>query len=499
MQSLTTGGGPGCFAERSNKSIVVTRIAGFCLVLAGAALAYADEPVDPGPRAGDVGAGGPYPTLNDDERAFFNAALDVFKEVDSVSGNMPGERGKGLGATFNSNSCASCHAEPAALGSSPHPDLGQVRADNPQVAMASLDRVKGQEQIIPSFIRRDGPVREARYIRNPDGSKDGGVHGLYTIAGRVDAPGCNLSQPDFETELASNNVIFRIPTPTFGMGLIENVPDDALVANLARYSYEKQALGIGGKLNRTGNDGTVTRFGWKAQNKSLLIFAGEAYNVEQGVSNELFPNERAAVDSCVFNTSPEDFTNPAPAAGAGNATSHSDTVNFAVAMRLSAPPSPTTSTESELRGAALFGNGQDPGIGCVLCHSDTLTTARSPFTGMSNVDIHPFTDMALHHMGPGLADFIDQGLAGPDEFRTAPLWGVGQRIFFLHDGRAGPPNGGLQNAIFAHRSTNPSCSDDQLYAADGTACRSEANRVIDHYEALSDSAQQDILNFLRSL
>jgi CxxC motif-containing protein (DUF1111 family) len=467
--------------------------------LAAAAAAHARESVDPGPRRGAVGAGGPYPTLNSDERAFFTAALGVFKEVDSVSGDITGESGKGLGPTFNSNGCASCHAEPAPLGGSPHPNLGRVRADNPQVAMASLDRATGQEQIVPSFIRRDGPVREARFIWNPDGSKDGSVHGLYTIAGRVDAPGCNLPQPDFDIELANNNVVFRIPTSLFGLGLIETVPDDALVANLARYASDKEDLGIGGKLNRSGNDGTVTRFGWKAQNKSLLVFAGEAYNVEQGVSNELFPNERAAIGGCGFNATPEDVTNAAPAAGSGGASAHADIVNFAVAMRLSAPPLPTTSTESELRGAALFGNGRDPGIGCVLCHTDTLTTGRSPFTGMSNVDIHPFTDMALHHMGPGLADYVDQGLAGPDEFRTAPLWGVGQRIFFLHDGRAGPPNGGLPTAIFAHRSTNPSCDDAQLFAADGTACRSEANRVIDRYEALSDSAQQDILNFLRSL
>src|SRR5439155_18917496 len=126
---------------------------------------------------------------------------------------------------------------------------------------------------------------------------DGGVHGLYTIAGRSDAPGCVLAQPDFDTELGNKNVIFRIPTPTFGTGLLEAVPDDALVANLAANADAKATLGIGGALNRTGNDGTVTRFGWKAQNKSLLIFAGEAYNVEQGVSNELVPNERATADS----------------------------------------------------------------------------------------------------------------------------------------------------------------------------------------------------------
>jgi len=144
--------------------------------------------------------------------------------------------------------------------------------------MATLDRQPGQAQTVPSFVQADGPVREARFIRNPDGTKDGGVHGLYTIAGRIDAPGCNLAQPDFATQLANHNVIFRIPTPVFGLGLIENVPDLALQANLQSNRALKESLGIKGRFNTTGNDGTITRFGWKAQNKSLLIFSTEAYN-----------------------------------------------------------------------------------------------------------------------------------------------------------------------------------------------------------------------------
>ena len=86
-----------------------------------------------------------------------------------------------------------------------------------------------------------------------------------------DAPqGCNLTQPDFSN---SSNIIFRIPTPTFGLGLIEAIQDTTLVQNVAQSASAR--LGISGTLNRTGNDGTVTRFGWKAQNKSLLMFAGE--------------------------------------------------------------------------------------------------------------------------------------------------------------------------------------------------------------------------------
>src|SRR5207302_2158863 len=471
------------------------RLVPLCLLIAAAAHAQ----TDPGPRGGLPGAGGPSPGLNTDEISFFNAARARFQEVDSVSGGVTGEAGVGLGPTFNGNSCAQCHAQPDVGGTSPHPTLGQVRRPNPQVGLASLDRVPGKNQTVPSFIHSDGPVREARFIRNPNGTKDGGVHGLYTIAGRVDAPAaCTTAQPDFATQLANNNVIFRIPTPIFGMGLIENVSDDALIANVNSTASARQTTVIGGRFNTSGNDGTITRFGWKAQNKSLLIFASEAYNVEQGVTNEGFPNERALEPGCEINSTPEDHSNlhnPNTGGLTGTASEmSSDTVNFAAFMRLSAPPTATTSTTSELNGKSLFSS-----IGCNLCHSQTLQTEESPSTGQGSLNIHPFSDIAIHHMGPGLADGVSQGAAGPDEFRTAPLWGAGQRIFFLHDGRAGPGNGGLLKAIFEHHSKNLSCASGQVFTSDGVACESEANDVIEQFNGLSASQKQDILNFLRSL
>ena len=87
-------------------------------------------------------------------------------------------------------------------------------------------------------------------------------------------------------------------------------------------------------------------------------------------------------------------------------------------------------------------------------------------------------------MGPGLADGISQGQAGPDEFRTAPLWGLGKRAFFLHDGRTSD----LVVAIHQHRS-GPSAA----------TAASEANAVINNFDMLPDTSQQDLLNFLRSL
>ena len=418
---------------------------------------------DPGPRKGAAAAGGSFPGLNGNEQALFNQALQVLQEIDSVSGTIAGEPGSGLGPAFNGNSCTQCHAQPAAGGSSPGLNSPQNSVQNPQIALATLD---GATNTVPSFITPDGPMQEARFVKNANGTPDGGVHDLYTVQGRSDAPNCTLGQPDFATALSQNNVIFRIPTPMFGLGLVEATSDQALVANLQATTSARTSLGIGGSFNTSGNDGSITRFGWKAQNKSLLIFSGEAYNVEMGVANELFPNERSAVPGCVFNSSPEDFTH---ADG-----TLSDAVNFAVFARLSAPPTPVAQpTASMQNGAALFSS-----IGCALCHSPSLTTGQSPYTGMSNVTYNPYSDFALHKMGIDLQDGISQGAAKGNQFRTAPPWGLGQRLFFLHDGRTTD----LIQAIQAHNSSG-----------------SEANRVITKYNNLKASQKQDLLNFLRSL
>lgn len=461
---------------------------------------------DPGPRGGPAGAGSFFPTLDSQEQAFFNQTFARFQEVDSVSGTIAGESGVGLGPTLNGNSCAMCHAQPAIGGSSPGMTSPQNPIPNPQVALATLD---GAMNIVPPFITVDGPVREARFIAVSDengSALDGGVHDLYTITGRTDAPGCNLAQPDFAEQLEDHNVSFRIPTPLFGLGLVENTPDATLEANLDANHAAKAALGISGQFNTSGNDGTITRFGWKAQDKSLMIFAGEAYNVEQGVSNEVFPNERSAVPGCVFNPTPEDSTNivnPNDGTSVGTASvMSSDVVNFAAFIRLTAPPIPAPLSPSAQTGQTLFGT-----IGCALCHTPTLTTGASPFTGMSNVTYHPYSDFALHHMGSNLADGVVQGAAGPDMFRTAPLWGIGQRLFFLHDGRTS----NLLQAIEAHFSPGNVCVttlDYQQFNANDTYfqpytqtqnCGSEANSVIQNFNALTPQQKQDILDFLRSL
>jgi CxxC motif-containing protein (DUF1111 family) len=421
--------------------------------------------VDPGARGGPPGAGGPLPGLTPVQQQFFTATQDVFQEIDSVSGTVTGAPGSGLGPRFNADSCAACHQQPSIGGTSP--------TANPLFAIAAKG---GSSNTVPSFITTSGPIREARFIRNPDGSPDGGVHDLFVISTRVDAAGCNIVQPNFAAAVAAGNISFRIPTPVFGGGLVEAIPDGNLKSASVSISSPQAALGIAsGMFNTNGNDGTITRFGWKAQNKSLLIFAGEAYNVEQGVTNESFPNERDDTQGCRFNATPEDMTHltdPEPSNSPASDFS-ADTVNFAAFMRLSAAPTPAAATTTSIRG-----NNQFVNIGCGLCHIPQQTTGKSVLTGANLVTISPFSDFALHNMGFGLQDQISQGAANGQEFRTAPLWGLGQRLFFLHDGRT--PN--LLAAIQAHASTG-----------------SEANQVIRNFNLLSAADRQAILVFLRSL
>jgi CxxC motif-containing protein (DUF1111 family) len=442
----------------------------FALALACGVAAPAFAQTDPGPRGGSPGAGGPLAGLSTDEAAYFTAALGRFQEVDSVTGSLldapPGiQNGTGLGPRFNLNQCSGCHAQPAVGGSSP--------AVNPQVALATLD---GGKNTLPSFITANGPVREVRFISNPDGTPDGGVHDVFVITGRSDAVGCNIAQPDFPQAVRQHNAIFRIPTPVFGAGLVENVPDNNLVSAEAAQASLQSSLGIvSGDFNHSGNDGTITRFGWKAQNKSVIIFAGEAYNVEQGVTSELFPNERDTTAGCQFNQLPEDVTNMEDSGISGSPASDyaSDVVNFGAFMRLSAAPTPAPATASTTNGEKQFVNA-----GCAACHVTTQVTGQSVFTGASGVSIQPFSDFALHDMGDNLADNVSQGGASGRQFRSAPLWGLGQRLFFLHDGRSN----NLVDAIMQHRSRG-----------------SEANQVVRNFECLTKQQQQDVLNFLRSL
>ena len=452
-----------------NRSKLQILVATSALVCTGAFAdgSFARDPAvqDPGVRGGDPGAGEALPGLRGYETTYFDAGLDDFNEAEMLE--------EGFGPRFNLDGCGGCHAAPAVGGSSP--------AVNPQVAVASAF---GTRNTLPSFIKADGPVREARFKFTASGERDGGVHALFVINGRNDGTGnagnCRIRQDDFERQVARNNVIFRIPTPVFGAGLMEVIPDSVILANLNANSATKARLGISGRPNRSGNDGTVQRFGWKAQNKSLMVFSGEAYNVEMGISNELFQSERDENSDCQHAELPNDVST---LDGPSGVESVSGVEKFAFFMRFLAPPTASTTTPG---GSTSIANGKSAfmNVGCGQCHTPTLPTGNAAVPALRNQNANLFSDLGLHRMGPGLADNIVQGSAAGDEFRTAPLWGLGQRIFFLHDGRTKD----LAEAIQAHAS-----------GGNRQFGPSEANQVVAQFNALPARSRQDVLNFLRSL
>jgi len=409
----------------------------------------------------------------------------------------------GLGARHNADQCFGCHFQPTLGGSGgflvPNPGQGTpLPPENPMFRL--IPNRFGKRNVVPSFQQQFGPIREVRFKFRPDGTRDGGVHQLWVITGIMTdptIPNCNIAQPDFAAELAKGNLAFRIPLQMLGLGLIDSITDREILSRQAATASRRAPLGIAGHPNRSGNDGTISRFGWKAQNKSITMFAAEAYNVELGITNELFPTATEEDPACIGpqKSQPSDVVRMDNADN-GNQSFRNplhilpDWMQFQLLMRFTDAPKPDPNpSASAVQGKAVFS-----AIGCDLCHTPQMRTA--PVMNSLVLQDRPldlFSDLLVHHMGAGLADNIIQGLAGPDEFRTTPLWGVGQRMFFLHDGRTSD----LLAAIQAHFSpstlTSSGSGDNNGYPA------SEANAVIQRFNALSANDRQAILDFLRSL
>jgi len=548
------------------------------------------NPLTPADGAGNViGGGVAVPNGSGNLGATWFEALTVFETVAVVGpeAQTGGATFPGLGPSFNAVSCFQCHSQPTVGGSSPNKLTPGFPHGNPQIGdaptttqlQALTTAPAGFQPILATNSNGEGigPVREVRFpggfAGDPtnfiDPVQPGAVANLFVIQGRTDAPGaCAIGQEPFQTAIQNRNAIFRIPIPVFGEGFIENTDDHELRRNAGAASTLASNLGISGikfsVFNLSGNDQTISRFGWKAQNKSLLIFAGEASNVEMGVTNENFPNERTRGNGqCSPNFEPEDqtvappldnppsaplndtrtildiFNNPNFLGAAGVVSDISTNIeNFAIFMRLNGAPSQCNWNSgvdtngfakclaldaSAQRGQKAFGSldPRVPGsltsttadtnpataniktIGCVLCHSDFLTTTTSLAGTLNNANFHPFSDFALHTMDSTLADGVTQGSAGPQQFRTAPLWGIGQRLFFMHDGR----DSDLLSAIEDHCRPLP---------AGSTATVSEACAVINGPNGFNglpaqpvctisgttttcSASKEDVLHFLRSL
>ena len=431
--------------------------------------------------------------------------LNGLNEIDPIFPQFT-TNSNGLGARHNADQCFACHGQPVLGGSGGFlvPNPVELAKSGPQAAQPPenpqfnlIPHRFGKQNIVPSFEQQYGPIREVRFLYKVDANgdfirdgsgnliPDGGVHQLWTVRGiQHDStiPSCNLLQPNFEKQVHQQNAAFRIPLQMLGLGLIESIQDREILAKQAATASQRVALGIAGRPNRSGNDGTITRFGWKAQNKSITMFAGEAYNVEMGITNELFPTATEEDPGCNGPNKPEpnDVTRTATDDSFNQSFNNplhilADWMEFQVMMRFTDGPQPELHpSASAIRGRDLFSD-----VGCALCHTPSMRTARVMNSAvLQDRPVNLFSDLLLHDMGVGLADGISQGQAGPREFRSMPLWGVGQRIFFLHDGRTSD----LLEAIKEHRSNG-----------------SEANQVIEAFADLRPSDKQAILDFLRSL
>jgi CxxC motif-containing protein (DUF1111 family) len=333
----------------------------------------------------------------------------------------------GLGPVFNGTSCVNCHQAAAPGGASANLGVSVV------TRIGAI--VNGNYSDLTEF---GGPVLQARSLRQFDPR--------YPIPGEI-VP----SQAQFVSR--------RLTTPVFGAGLIELIPDSAILDLEAT----TQPDGVQGVANRvidpeTG-DTRIGRFGWKAQHATLAGFTADAYLNEMGITTPLFPHENLPQGNPI---PPGADTVPDPE------DEGTDAESITTFMRLLAAPRPAAMRDR--KGIGVFHT-----IKCNACHVPTLRTGTSPIAALSEQNVSLYSDLLLHRMGPELADGIRQGTAQGDQWRTAPLWGLSTRPFLLHDGRATT----VDEAI-------------RMHGGEGSASR-------DRYIGLSEADRTRLLNFLRSL
>jgi CxxC motif-containing protein (DUF1111 family) len=369
----------------------------------------------PGPRLGEPLAG-----ISSRQLEEFRLGLEDFLEVETSE--------EGLGPAFNGTSCAVCHNVPVVGGAGV---IGEIRAAG-----------------------RDANGRPVAL--SPDGE---------TLFQLFSTPlhGCQVQLPAEAVIIAR-----RIPIPLFGVGLVEAIADETILA-LAD-PEDRNSDGISGRAavvrDLATGDPRVGRFGWKAQHATLLAFGADAYRNEMGITNDLFRDELGVgltaeqYRRCDPFPDPEDRIDPA--------TRRRGIDNFESFMKFLAPVG-----RGEIHALATSGEQVFASIGCASCHVPALSTGPSAERAFDRQIVRLFSDLLLHDVGTG--DEIPQAAALPDEIRTPALWGLRLRRPLLHDGSAAT----IEDAIVRHRG--------------------EAERARRGFELLSPEARAALLAFLRSL
>ena len=365
-------------------------------------------------------AGGPLAGITPSEFTEFRLGLDDFTEVETAE--------EGLGPAFNGTSCAVCHSVPGIGGGGV---ILEVRA--------GYSDGRGEA----SALNEAGDTL---------------IHMLSTPS-----HGCQALIPDDVNVIAR-----RAPIPLFGAGLVEAIPDEALLA--LEDPDDRNRDGVSGRaaivVDVATGERRVGRFGWKAQHATLLAFGADAYRNEMGITNDLFPNESAfGVSSaqmrlCDPIPDPEDRRDPA--------TRRRGIDNFESFMKFLAPIGRARSD-----GASLAGERTFAAIGCTNCHVPSLTTGPNANPLFHRRSVPLFSNLMLHDIGTG--DGIQQAGAAPSEIRTPALWGLRFRRPLLHDGSAAT----IAEAVTRHRG--------------------EADTARRGYERLTSEEREQLLAFLRSL
>ena len=364
--------------------------------------------------------GDPLAGLTPREFTEFRLGLDDFTEVETAE--------EGLGPAFNGTSCAVCHNVPAIGGA--------------------------------------GIILETRAgYRNADGSFQGLNDDGDTLIHLFSVPthGCQPQIPDDVTIIAR-----RAPIPLFGAGLVEAIPDDAILA--LEDPQDRNRDGVSGRAaiitDTASGERRVGRFGWKAQHATLLTFGADAYRNEMGITNDVFPRES------VFAVSEDQMRRcdplPEPEDVRERSTGRRGIDNFESFMRFLAPAARSHSDENTRDGERLFS-----AIGCASCHVPTLTTGPATNPLFDRRPVALFSDLLLHDIGTG--DGIVQAAAQGQEIRTPALWGLRLRRPLLHDGSAAT----IAEAIERHRN--------------------EADLARRGFAGLTPGERDRLLAFLRSL
>ena len=349
----------------------------------------------------------------------------------------------GLGPLFNTNACQNCHIKDG-RGHPPTPDAANAVS---MLVRLSIPDAPGYAKVIEQLGVVPEPVYGGQFqdMSVPGVVPEGKVRVDYTSVPvrfkdgteiELRKPSLQISQLGYGPMHPDTRFSARVAPPMIGLGLLEAIPDSAILANAE--AQAKDNRGISGRPNRVWDDAqqkaVLGRFGWKAGQPNLNQQNVHAFSGDMGLTTSLRP-----IDDC---TDAQTACKQAPNGnGANGEPEVSDNILRLVlfySRNLAVPARRDVNAPEVLAGKSLFFQA-----GCQSCHTPkytTATTAAEP--ELANQVIRPYSDLLLHDMGEGLADNRTEFQASGREWRTAPLWGIGltQAVSghtqFLHDGRA---------------------------------------------------------------